>query len=289
MKKLIGKSEAKNMLFKNLSQYEFNKKIERLNIDLEKIGGRYYLSVDDFEKLKLPFEDGVQLAEVKVPTLEDLINDERLPEEKERDSKRKELSIILNTDPPKSWIKKHPIGNYEYIPIERIEYLLSRIFVRWWVEVIGQPILIANSVVVNVRVFVINPITGEVEHNDGVGAEPLQTNSGANPNDIMAMKSNAVKLAVPNAKTNAIKDAVEMWGKIFGKDINRQENIDYSTILRKNTGESKIRSKEDVLMQIIKNAETPNQLEKIKDKVNDSNDELKNFYLEKINEVKKIK
>jgi hypothetical protein len=63
-----------------------------------------------------------------------------------------------------------------------------------------------------------------IEH-DGVGAAPLQVNAGANPTDITQLKSNAVMLATPAAKSFAIKDAAEHLGEMFGRNLNREHFI----------------------------------------------------------------
>lgn len=39
-------------------------------------------------------------------------------------------------------------------------------------------------------------------------------------------------MAVPSAKVYAVKDAAEMFGKIFGKDVNRRTEIDYNPLLK---------------------------------------------------------
>src|SRR3990172_4642768 len=108
-------------------------------------------------------------AITKVPKLDEIYG------ELESVKKHNELNVILNAEPKQEWIKIHPfIKDHQYIPIERIEFLLTAIFVRWWVEVLNTK-LTANSIEVTVRLFVINPLGSEVWHNDGVGAFPLQT------------------------------------------------------------------------------------------------------------------
>jgi hypothetical protein len=161
----------------------------------------------------------------KIPSITDLIS--------ENDSSIKEnnLMVLLNQDPHKPWLKEHPITKGLYLPIERVEYLLSRIFRKWWVEVrsVHQ---IANSVCVTVRVYVVNPITKEEEWNDGVGASPIQTEKGSGAMDWNKAKSTGVQMALPSAESYAVKDACEKWGKIFGKDLNRKEIISYDSLLK---------------------------------------------------------
>lgn len=175
---------------------------------------------------------------VKIPTLTDLIS------ESEEAIKDNALMVILNQEPPKAWLSQHPTvttknadGKYVpsvYLPINRVEYLLSRIFGKWWVEVRSVNV-IANSVCVTVRVFVINPITGKEEWNDGVGASPIQTEKEAGAMDWNKVKSAGVQMSLPSAESYAIKDACEKWGKLFGKDLNRKDNISYDSLLKTRT------------------------------------------------------
>lgn len=175
------------------------------------------------------------IAKNTLPTLEELVNDTDLS------VKTNQLMILLNQPVPDKWLKDHPTAKVKidgvnkparYMPIERVEWLLSRIFGKWWVE-IKDTKLIANSVVVTVRLHVINPITGEGEWQDGVGANPIQTDAGAGAADWNHIKFSGVQMAAPAAETYAIKDAAEKFGKFFGKDANRQVNIDYNNMLKK--------------------------------------------------------
>jgi hypothetical protein len=159
--------------------------------------------------------------------------------------KENALMVICNQEPPAQWLSYHPTVRIKakdkdgkeilvpmpYIPIERVEYLLTRIFGKWWIEIKDSKIM-ANSVVITVRLFVTNPITGEVQYNDGIGANPIQTNAGAGAMDWNAAKYNGVQLAAPAAETYAVKDAAEKFGKLFGKDITRKGGIEYNSLLK---------------------------------------------------------
>lgn len=163
----------------------------------------------------------------KLPTFQELIT------ETEDSLKQNALTVLLNQDPPAAWLIQHPvIRNYKYIPIERVEFMLTRIFPRWWVEVRNTQV-IANSVAVTVRLYVINPITGETEWNDGIGAAPIQTNAGAGATDWDAVKVDGVQKAAPAAESYAVKDAAEKFGKIFGRDVSRKNTMNYNSLLKK--------------------------------------------------------
>jgi len=173
---------------------------------------------------------------VKIPSLTELVA------ESDDAIKENALMVILNQDPPKQWLETHPTVKVknkkgesvplEFLPITRVEYLLSRIFTKWWVEVKDIKI-IANSIVATVRVYVKNPITNEIEWNDGIGASPLQIKKDSGGAiDFQNMQTAAVQMAAPSAESYAIKDAAEKWGKLFGKDLGRKDVIDYSNLLK---------------------------------------------------------
>lgn len=165
----------------------------------------------------------------KLPTLQDLLTDT------EDSLKQNALTVLLNQDPPAKWLVQHPmIRDYKYIPIEKIEYLLTRIFGNWNVEIRGTQI-VANSVVVTVRLHVNNPISGEAMWQDGIGAAPIQTDKGAGATDWNAVKTDGVQKAAPAAETYAVKDAAEKFGKIFGRDVSRKGSMNYTDLLKKST------------------------------------------------------
>ena len=141
-----------------------------------------------------------------------------------------DLNILLNHEPKKEWVKTHPmVSGAKYIPIEVIEYLLTSIFIRWHVEIKNIQV-IANSVVVTVRLFYQSPIDNELRFQDGVGASPMQTAQGAGATDFSQIKSAAVMMAAPAAESYAIKDAAEKLGKLFGKDLNRKDAFGYDAL-----------------------------------------------------------
>jgi hypothetical protein len=163
----------------------------------------------------------------KLPTLQELLI------ENEDSLKQNALTVLLNQDPPAKWLVQHPmIRDYRYIPIEKIEYLLTRIFGNFNVEIRSTHI-VANSVVVTVRLHVINPINGQAMWQDGIGAAPIQTDKGAGATDWNAVKTDGVQKAAPAAETYAVKDAAEKFGKIFGRDVSRKGSMNYTDLLKK--------------------------------------------------------
>lgn len=170
--------------------------------------------------------DNTPVIKRELPKVADLYKDEALMDAEKDGS----LLLLVNCNPPSKWIQEHPITKTPYIPIEKIEFLLTKIFGRWWVEIKDSK-LIANSVAVTVRLFYVNPISGNTEWQDGIGAQPLQTDKGFGATDFNAIKSSAVSMALPSAESYAVKDAAEKIGKLFGKDISRKSSMDYEKML----------------------------------------------------------
>lgn len=142
--------------------------------------------------------------------------------------KESELNEILATNPPKNWVHKHDhIPGWLYIPIERIEWLLTTLFRQWHVEIKSTK-QIFNSVEVCVRLHYKDPVNGW-RFEDGVGCEELQTRKGTGvlKPDFSNLNRGAVVMAMPIAKSTAIKDAAEMIGPIFGGNLNRKVPMNF--------------------------------------------------------------
>ena len=134
---------------------------------------------------------------------------------------------LMNQLPNEKWIKVHPfIKGYKYLPIERVEYLLKTIFKRYRIEITGQGQSF-NGVWVTVRVHYLHPITGDWDFHDGIGASQLQTAKGTSPADLGNINNGALSMAFPIAKTIAIKDATDHFGRLFGSDLNRKDIMTY--------------------------------------------------------------
>jgi len=161
-------------------------------------------------------------SEKQLPTLKDLHHDESVA------FKNDQLNLLLNQPTPEKWIKDHPFAkNVKYIPIDKVEFLLTRIFQEWKVEIIKYSALF-NSVSCHIRLHYKNPISGEWSFHDGVGAVGVQTDAGKSAADLGAIKQDAVMKALPAAESYAIKDAAEKLGILFGKNLNRKDTIGFA-------------------------------------------------------------
>lgn len=152
-----------------------------------------------------------------VPKIEDLYADTNLAKSNDL------LMSLLNQPPNPEWVKIHPyIAGYKYLPIDKIEYLLKKIFKKYRIEILREGYCF-NGVYVVVRVWYLNPITNEFDYHDGIGAKELQVKKGMSAADLSAINSGALQMAFPIAKTVAIKDACDHFGTLFGSDLNRKD------------------------------------------------------------------
>lgn len=185
-----------------------------------------------------------------IPKIQDLVNnyDEAF--------KNDQLKMLLNQDPPKEWVKVNKYANNSrYLPIDKIEYLLDKIFQEWKIEILECKEMF-NSIVTTVRVHYKNPLNGEWSYHDGVGGSELQTKkeSGVLLPDFSNINSGAVELAAPLSKAMAIKDACDHIGRLFGRDLNRKDTIPFGPSYepKKDDNGNSIKEGNDIVEQIEK-------------------------------------
>lgn len=168
----------------------------------------------------------------KLPKIQDLYEDKS-------ESYANDVFVALMNNPPQaSWVKEHPyVKGYLYLPIDKIEYLLKKIFKQnYRIEVLKTGLLL-NSVEVTVRVHYKDVVSGEWSFHDGVGCQEIQTfeKTGSLKLDMSNISRGALTMALPIAKSVAIKDACDHFGRLFGSDLNRKDllimDIDNQTTL----------------------------------------------------------
>lgn len=153
-----------------------------------------------------------------LPTLADLHHDVQSAFQHDK------LNLLLNQPPHQSWVKKHPMTKTDYLPIDKVEFMLTRIFGEWRLEIKEiKPAF--NSMLALVRLHYRHPISGEWTFHDGTGAMPIQTDAGKSAADLGAIKNAAVQMSAPGAVSYALKDAAEHLGALFGRDLNRKDTV----------------------------------------------------------------
>lgn len=162
----------------------------------------------------------------KLPTLVELFDDNI-----EVAGRAEGLNALLATPPPAKWVKEHPfIKGWKYIPIDKVELLLRRIFKVYRIEIKDQGTSF-NGVYVIVRVHYMNPATNQMDWHDGIGACQLQTAKGTSPADLGNINNGAISMAFPIAKSLAVKDACDHFGDVFGANLNRKDVVPFTADL----------------------------------------------------------
>ncbi len=171
--------------------------------------------------------------------------------------KLEEFNAYLNRQPPKQWLMDHPLANnVKYLPIDKVEYLLRKIFRHFKIEILRESTMF-NSVYCTVRVHYFHPIKQEWSFHDGLGAWDVQTKAGASVADLGQINHMAVAKALPAAESAAIKDACDKFGDLFGANINRKGTLQFepSEKLKDKIGER--------IQLLVEQAETIEDIERL--------------------------
>jgi len=143
---------------------------------------------------------------------------------------------FINQEPPQSWLQQHPLNSSViYLPIDKVELLLKRIFQEYKVEILREGQLL-NSIYVTLRLHYKHPISGWT-YQDGTGAVPIRVDKGKNASSLEFIKSDAISTGLPAAVSFAIKDAADRIGDIFGGNLNRKDTLDFKPMYTDKTDE----------------------------------------------------
>lgn len=150
-----------------------------------------------------------------------------------------EFNRLLNNAPKPGLIKVNDKTGgkpVKYLPIRVVESLLRSYFGAYQVEMIGNPHIIGNSVVVSVHLKVFHPVLNQWLTYAGTGAVAIELQATKKDNhghviregarhalDFEKLNPMALHKNVPAAKSFAVSNAAKQIGKIFGSDLNNDE------------------------------------------------------------------
>jgi hypothetical protein len=158
-----------------------------------------------------------------LPTLAEIISTELTEREKSN-----ALNVLLNQAPPQTWLKKQ--DGVTHLPVDKVKFLLTKIFVDWYQEIKSVQIL-ANSVVVVVCLKYRNPVTGTWQKTDGVGAAPINTKKGSGAMDWQNIVHDSMHKCAGAAASFALKNAAKNLGRIFGSELSVDDQISYDGLI----------------------------------------------------------
>jgi hypothetical protein len=142
---------------------------------------------------------------------------------------------MLNASPDQVGIESTPDGKARTLVISHVETTLDEMFFGHWRTENFKWERMANEVVGSIDLIVIHPISGYEIRRSGAASIVIMVDKA--PQNIQGTernrwalnaenkKSNALDLAFPKLKTECIKNAAISLGKLFGRDLNRN-NID---------------------------------------------------------------
>lgn len=134
------------------------------------------------------------------------------------EGRRAAVDRIVKTEAPRVFVKTHPYGKFEYIPIAILEPLAQALDPNTYSELLREG-TVANGFYCVVRLY----FNGRTY--DGVGAAEFQTKKGASASDFSNLNTGAIVMGVPKARSEALKNAYAQIGDLFGRGIRRPANI----------------------------------------------------------------
>lgn len=138
---------------------------------------------------------------------------------------REEYLTVLDSVLPDNYIVKRDIGgkSHKYIPIPIKQAMADNLFHQWNVIDENYNIMI-NELICTIKMqYTPGYTNAEICFCTGSASVPIQMDSGAKMHDFPAMKKkNALEYNLPGVRQEAIGNALETLGNIFGRSLNRK-------------------------------------------------------------------
>jgi len=163
-------------------------------------------------------------------------------------STREEYLQALDAVLPEKYEQTRKLGGnktHTYLPTAIQEAVADDIFHYWNVEIISDPVVIINEVILKVKICFSPsyPDAGEFTV-AGIAAQPIQQIKGSDASKFPTGKVlNALEYNLPSLKSRAVGNALESLGNIFGRNISRRlnqnESLPKNFTLRKHDSKEK--------------------------------------------------
>lgn len=149
------------------------------------------------------------------------------------------LNSLLNRNVISDFVVNHPdFPDYKYLPIEKVIFLLNKIFKNNWdVEIISRT-TVRNYVEVSVRIHYFDVDSAEWRYKDGIATCEFTA-------------PHSLRSAFQIAKSGAICDAMGVF-PLFGSDLNKNQKPNIAEQSVKKDKWSKLRDLFEELKPIVK-------------------------------------
>lgn len=141
------------------------------------------------------------------------------------------VSKMLNKQPKKDSVKANPYANNsKYIPISFVEMSLDESFFGLWQTRNFTSQVVVNEIIGEIELGVFHPVAKEWIWRTGVASTPIQVSAGQQLTPENKIKNTLVK-DYPHMKAECIKNAARSLGKLFGRDLNRKFEDQYTPMI----------------------------------------------------------
>ena len=146
---------------------------------------------------------------------------------------REQWTQALQQKPNPTWLKTRDLGSKKstYLPLGLQQALADKFFRECDVKDEHYSV-VANEILCTVRISIL-PDYPNSEHRiiSGTGAKPIQMDQGKLPSSFPSgKKSNALEYCAPAARAAAISNALTTFANIFGRNLSRDMQNDFSFI-----------------------------------------------------------
>jgi len=127
----------------------------------------------------------------------------------------------------------HAMG-YKYVDIDEIENRLNELFFGVWSwKIDGDPVIVANEIIVHGTLSVFHPVAMTWIHRSGIGATQIRFEKDSPIGDITKKIKTALQMDAPKASAEALKNAAQSLGRVFGRGVRRKETENYNPLIKK--------------------------------------------------------
>jgi len=146
---------------------------------------------------------------------------------------QKFIQNVLNKSPNVEDIQKNTLANGAlYLPISYIETALDEIFFGLWQTENFKYQIVVNEIIGSIDLVVYHPRLKQWIRRTGAASTPIQLKKGSGVTQVDQKIYNTLVKDFPHLKAECIKNAAKSFGKIFGRDLNRNFEDNYVPLLK---------------------------------------------------------
>lgn len=140
---------------------------------------------------------------------------------------------LLNRDVDETRVKINTMANNaKYVPVDVVEQLLDELYSGLWQTVNFKYEVVVNEVIGSIDLQVFHPIAKQWISRTGAASVLIQTQKDKPITSEFKIKNTLVK-DFPHLKAECLKNAAKSFGCVFGRNLNRGQENDFTYISEK--------------------------------------------------------